>query len=92
MLQTADGVYSESPNYQREVVEQNVRDLIGEYEPLLEVARRRKLQWIGHTRISHQSAPNSSLHSSTVLSVHHYGLDPTQYRLPSLVSAEHPSC
>ena len=31
-------------------VKDRAKRLIGEYEPLLEVARRRKLQWFGHIK------------------------------------------
>ena len=39
----SDGNNSETPNHQQGCD----TDLVGEYEPLLEVARRRKLQWSG---------------------------------------------
>ena len=31
-----------------EEVKHRIRNIIGTYEPLIEVARRRKLQWFGH--------------------------------------------
>ena len=46
----------------KEAVKQKIRDLIREYEPLQEVARRRKLQWFVHTTRGPGSLAHDEMH------------------------------
>ena len=44
-----------------EIIEK-IKTLIGEYEPLLEVARRRKMQWFGHITRQPGSLAHTIMH------------------------------
>eukprot|EP00795_Rhopilema_esculentum_P005717 gene5717-10971_t len=45
-------------------VEQRIRQLIGNYEPLLVTARRRKLQWFGHITRQNGTLAHDIMHGA----------------------------
>eukprot|EP00795_Rhopilema_esculentum_P010165 gene10165-18833_t len=45
-------------------VEQRIRQLIGNYEPLLVTARRRKLQWFGHITRQNETLAHEIMHGA----------------------------